>query len=100
MVTKFSWSDEMSDRKENTKNDTNATNNNVGDTQEGILASHNGFGGDNHGFGAAIFCYWEVCEMISMLSGAFVSRRTQFYILWKMLILYVPAAISSLSFLM
>ena len=55
MVTEFSGLDEMGNGEEGAKHDAYSTHDDVGDTEEGVLASHYGAARDDDGFRAAVF---------------------------------------------
>jgi len=50
----------MGDGEECAEHDADACYDNVGDTQEGVLATHGGSRRDDDGFGAAVFSYVEI----------------------------------------
>jgi hypothetical protein len=49
---------------ENAENDADPSHNNVGDAQERVLAADYGSGGDDNGFGTAVFGYVEVWSVL------------------------------------
>ena len=54
------WPDEMRKGEENTQDNAKAANDDVCNAEEGILASHNGLGGDEDGLGATILFDREI----------------------------------------
>jgi hypothetical protein len=52
----------MGDGKDDTKNNAETTNDNVGNAQEGVATTHDGAGGDDDGLGALIRPSWENCD--------------------------------------
>src|SRR6266536_5138919 len=64
MISQFTRFDEMSDGEEGTEHDTDSTDDDVGDSEEGVLAAHYGAGADYDGFGTAVVGYVEVCLLV------------------------------------
>ena len=60
MVTQFPGSDEMGDCEERAEHNADSCHNDVGDTEEGVLAAYHGACGDNDGFCAAVFSYVKI----------------------------------------
>lgn len=50
----------MRDGEHGAEHDADAAYDDVRDAEEGVLAAHDGAGGDDDGFRAAVFCYVEV----------------------------------------
>jgi len=60
MEGEIPWFDEMGYCEDGSEEDTEATDDNVGNAKEGILAAHDGAGGYDYGLCAAVFCDREV----------------------------------------
>ena len=67
MIAQLTGLDQMSDCEERAKDDADSCYDDVGDAQEGILATDNGSGGDDDGFSSAVlsdveFWCWLVVQ--------------------------------------
>ena len=60
MVAEFSGFDEVRDGEERAEHDADATDDHVGDAEEGVLTAHYGSSGDDDGLCAAVFGYVEI----------------------------------------
>ena len=69
MIAQFPWPDEMRDGEKRAKYDADSCYYNIGDAEEGVLATDHGAGGDNNRFCAAILGYVEVCVVLATLLG-------------------------------
>jgi hypothetical protein len=59
VITQLPWPNEMRSGEKCTKNNADASHNNVRNTQEGVFATHNCSGGDEHFLGSAVEGYVE-----------------------------------------
>jgi len=60
VVSEFPWFDKMGYCENGSEEDTETTDDNIGDAEEGILAAHDSAGGYDYGLCAAVFYNREV----------------------------------------
>ena len=71
------WPDEVSNCEQGTKQHANATNDNIRNTQEGILPPHHSSGGDDDRFGTPVNSDRKICNSsVSSKKGTYMARLT------------------------
>ena len=63
-MSSIPWLDEMGGEEDDTEDNAQAGDDDVGDAQEVVATAHNGTGGDDDGLGAPVFGSGENCHII------------------------------------